>query len=243
MSPFTTLVAAELRKLLTIRTALWFALGSVALAGLNAVIVGLASGTLDEVGEKEEALGGMPVLLLFFGLVTVTAEWRHHTAAPAVLLSGRSPRAVTVARLTATTIVGIGLALLTIGAACAAAVPILDIHQPGPALTTAQILSVAGGSALAGALSVMLGAALGGLLRNQILAIVTGVVLYFIAPSLIGMVDASAVDDTPFGGLQVLTRGVHGASHSLLASGFALVVWALGLALIAVLAEDRRDLV
>lgn len=237
-----TLILGELRKLLTIRTALWFALASVALAVLNVVIVSLASGTLDEVTEKEEALGGMPLLLLFFGVVAVTAEYRHRTAAPAVLASGRSPGAVAAARLGATMAVGLALSVLTTGASFAIGVPILASHHPGPDLTTAQLSSLAGGCVLAGTLSVLVGAALGGLLRNQIAAVVAGIVVYFVAPSLIGMINSSAVDYTPFGSLQVLTRGVHGSAHSLPASALALAVWAVGLAVFAMLAERRRDL-
>jgi len=237
-----TLILGEVRKLLTIRTALWFALASVVLAVLNVVIVSLASGTLDEVTEKEEALGGMPLLLLFFGVVAVTAEFRHHTAAPAVLVSGRGRGAVTAARLGATMVVGLGLAVLTTGASFAVGVPILASHHPGPDLSTAQLISLAGGCVLAGTLSVLVGAAIGGLLRNQIAAVVAGVVGYFVAPSLVGMVSTSAVDYTPFGSLQVLTRGVHGSAHSLPASALALAAWAVGLAVFAVLTERRRDL-
>jgi ABC-2 type transport system permease protein len=237
-----TLIVGEVRKLLTIRTALWFAIASVALAVLNVVIVSLASGTLDEITEKEEALGGMPLLLLFFGAVAVTAEYRHHTAAPAVLASGRGPGAVAAARLVATGLVGLGLAALTTGASFAVGVPILDARHPGPDLTTAELIPLAAGCVLAGTLSVLVGAAVGGLLRNQIAAVVAGIVGYFVAPSLIGMINATAVDYTPFGSVQVLTRGVHGAAHSLPASAVALVAWAVGLALLALLAERHRDL-
>jgi hypothetical protein len=56
------------------------------------------------------------------------------------------------------------------------------------------------------------------------------------------MISSSAVDYTPFGSLQVLTRGVHGSTHSLPASALALAAWAVGLAAFAVLAERHRDL-
>lgn len=237
-----TLFAGEVRKLLTIRTALWFALASVALAVLNVVVVSLASGTLDTVGEKEEALGGMPLLLLFFGVVAVTAEHRHRTAAPTVLASGRNPGTVAAARLAATLTVGLGLAALTTAVSFALGVPILAMHQPGPDLSAAQLVSLAGGCILAGTLSVLVGAALGGLLRNQIAAVVAGIVVYFVAPSLIGVISSSAVDYTPFGSLQVLTRGVHGSAHSLPGSALALATWAVVLAFFAVLADRRRDL-
>jgi hypothetical protein len=149
---------------------------------------------------------------------------------------------VTAARLTATLIVGLGLALLTTGASFALGVPILALHQPGPDLTAAQLIPVAAGCVLAGTLSVLVGAALGGILRNQIAAVVAGIVVYFVAPSLIGTVNAEAVDYTPFGSLQVLTRGVHGAAHSLPASALALAVWAVALAAFAVLPDRHRDL-
>ncbi|QMW65302.1 ABC transporter permease [Mumia sp. ZJ1417] len=236
------IAVGEVRKLLTIRTPLWFALGSVVLAILNVVAVGLASGTLDEIGEKEEALGGMPMLLLFFGAVAVTAEFRHRTAAPTVLVSGTSSTTVTAVRLGATLVVGLAVAVLTTVAAFALGVPIVNGHHPGPDLTADHLVPLAAGCVLAGALSVLIGAALGALLRNQIAAVVAGIVVYFVAPPLVGTIDASAVDYTPSGSMQVLTRGVHGATHSFSESATALAAWAVGLTLIAILAESRRDL-
>lgn len=56
--------------------------GGIAFTVLNAVIVALASGTIDEVPEKEEALAGLPILLLLWGLVGAAGEYRHRTAAP-----------------------------------------------------------------------------------------------------------------------------------------------------------------
>jgi ABC-2 type transport system permease protein len=101
---------------------------------------------------------------------------------------------------------------------------------------------LAGGCVLAGTLSVLVGAGLGGLLRNQIAAVVAGIVVYFVAPSLVAMINASAADYTPFGSLEVLTRGVHGATHSVPAAALTLAAWAVGLAVSAVIAERHRDL-
>lgn len=239
-----TLVAGELRKLLTTRTVLWFALASVVLALVNAVLVGLASGTLDEVGEKEEALGGMPLLLLFFGVVAVAGEYRHHTAAPAVLASGRDRGVVGLARLVAHVVIGLALAALTTGTAFAAGVPLLAAYQVGPDLTGAQLVPLAAGCVAAGVCSVLLGAAIGALLRNRIAALVVAVVVYFVAPPLVGKIDESTVDYLPFGSLQVLTRGVHGATHiAVPTAGLALAGWAVAAAVVAVVVERHRDLV
>jgi len=54
----------------------------VALTAANVVIIALASGTLDDLGEKEEALSGMPLLLLLLRAVGAAGEFRHRTAAP-----------------------------------------------------------------------------------------------------------------------------------------------------------------
>lgn len=61
------LLRGELIKTVTTRTVLGFAVGTVAFAALNALVVAAWSGTLDEVAEKEEALSAMPVLLLLWG--------------------------------------------------------------------------------------------------------------------------------------------------------------------------------
>ena len=47
------------------------------------LIIAVASGTLNDVPEKEEALSGLPILLLLWGLVGAAGEYRHRTAAPA----------------------------------------------------------------------------------------------------------------------------------------------------------------
>lgn len=83
------LVRGELIKTVTTRTVLGFAVGGVAFTVVNVLAVAVASGTLDEVPEKEEALSGLPILLLLWGLVGAAGEYRHRTAAPAALVGRR----------------------------------------------------------------------------------------------------------------------------------------------------------
>ena len=237
-----SLVAGELRKVFTTRTVLWFALVSVLLAGVNVAVVGLASGTLDEAGEKQEALGGMPVLLLLFGVVAAAGEYRHRTVAPAVLATGRDPRALLVARLSAHAVVGLALATLMTGTAFALGVPILATRHPGPDLTVGQLTELAGGCLLAGVLSVLLGAAAGTALRSQVAGLVGAVVVAFLVTPMVGMMDESAVDYTPFGSVEVLTRAAHGPSHSLIGAGVALTTWVLVVVAVSCVLERRRDL-
>jgi ABC-2 type transport system permease protein len=81
------LLRGELRKLLTTRTLLAYALADVAMSLFNVVVVTVASGDLDELGEKQEALASLPILLLLPGLVGAAGEYRHRTAVLAVTLA------------------------------------------------------------------------------------------------------------------------------------------------------------
>ena len=81
------LLRGELAKAVSTRTFWAFMLGNAAFAALNAVLVGAASGTLDSVTEKQEAVSSLPLLVLVWGLVGVAGEYRHRTAAPSALVA------------------------------------------------------------------------------------------------------------------------------------------------------------
>ena len=83
------LITGELIKTVTTRTVFVYALFGVALAIANVLIMTLSE-DLVTVADKQEALAGLPVTLLLLGLVGAAGEYRHRTAAPAVLAAGRS---------------------------------------------------------------------------------------------------------------------------------------------------------
>ncbi|MBL7502663.1 ABC transporter permease [Frankia sp. CNm7] len=236
------LVRGELIKVLSTRTALAFTAASVGLTAANVVVVALASGTLDEVGEKEEALSGMPILLLLLGAVGAAGEFRHRTAAPAALASGASRERLLLARAVAYAIAGLVAGTLMVGVSLGAGLPLLA-RQPGPDLGAGEIAGVAGGLLASSVLATVIGVAVGALVRDQILAAVGALVLTFVVNPLIDLLREGASDYTPLGAVAVLTRMAHGTGRvSLTAAAVVLAAWAAGLLAAAVAGERRRDL-
>lgn len=236
------LVKGELIKILSARTALAFTAASLALTAANVLIITLASGTLDEVGEKEEALSGMPILLLLLGAVGAAGEFRHRTAAPAVLAAAAPRERLLLARAVSYATVGLAVGVLMTAVSLGAGLPLLS-RQPGPDLTRGEVAGVAVGLLASSVLATLIGVAVGALVRNQILATVGALILTFVVNPLLDLVRAGASDYTPFGAVAVLTRMSHGPDRiSLAAAAVVLGVWTLGLTTAALAGERRRDL-
>ncbi|GAA4726338.1 ABC transporter permease [Phytohabitans rumicis] len=235
------LLRGELIKTVTTRTVLGFAVGGVAFTVLNVLIVAVASGTLDELPEKEEALSGMPILLLLWGLVGAAGEYRHRTAAPAALVARRDRGVVLSARIAAYALTGLLLGALTSVASVGLALPLLS-DQPGPDLTAGDVTAVVAGNLVAFVLSAVLGAALGALIRSPVLGVVVLLILNFAVVPLLSGAWESAGNLTPFGAAGVLSRMTHNTTLSVVSAGWVLAAWTVAIALAAVVAERRRDL-
>ncbi|MGP4112644.1 ABC transporter permease [Streptomyces sp. 4N509B] len=235
------LLRGELIKTVTTRAALGFAVGGVAFAVLNVLVVAVASGDLDEVSEKQEALAALPILLLLWGLVGAAGEYRHRTAAPAALVGRRGRGVVLSARIVAYALTGLLLGTLTIVASVGLAVPLLAGH-PGPDLTMGDVRAVAAGNLVAFVLSAILGAALGALIRRPVLGVVVLLIVNFAVVPLLSGVSESAVNLTPFGAAGILSRMTHHTSLSVVEAGWVLAAWTISVAAVAVVVERRRDL-
>ncbi|WP_121710515.1 ABC transporter permease [Streptomyces sp. E5N91] len=235
------LLRGELIKTVTTRTVLGFAVGTVAFAALNALVVAAWSGTLDEVPEKEEALSAMPVLLLLWGLVGAAGEYRHRTAAPAVLVGRRGRGVVLSARIAAYALTGLLLGALTTTVSVGLALPLLS-DQPGPDLTSTDVGAVVAGNLVAFVLSTILGAALGALIRSPVLGVVVLLVVNFAVVPLLSGVWEAGVNLTPFGAAGILSRMTHHTTLSVVSAGWVLAAWTVAVTLVAVVVERRRDL-
>ncbi|WP_436774174.1 ABC transporter permease [Yinghuangia sp. YIM S09857] len=235
------LVRGELLKTTTTRSCYAFAIGGIAFAVLNSVIVAAASGDLDDVAEKQEAFAGLPVLLMLWGLVGVAGEYRHRTAAPSALAAGRDRGAVLLARIGAYAVTGLLIGGAAVAASVAVAVPLLG-DDSGPDLTAGQITAVAVGNLAAFVLSAIMGAAIGAMVRIPVLGVVVLLIVNFAVLPLIAGVAESAANLTPFGAADVLARSTHHTTLSTGAAAVVLAAWAVALVLVAVLGERRRDL-
>jgi hypothetical protein len=237
----TATFRGELVKTLSTRTVLAFLLGGVGFSLLNAVLVAVASGTLNGATQKEEALSTLPILLMVWGLVGAAGEYRHRTAAPAALVAGRRRATLLLARLTAYGVTGLGLGAVMTGASLALGLPLLR-DQPGPDLGLAQIGTVVTANLAACVLSAIMGAAIGALIRNQIVGVVVLLVLNFAVIPLVAGAQEGLANLTPFGASSVLTGMTHDTTLTVAAAGAVFAAWTIIVAGGALTSERRRDL-
>ena len=181
----TRLVHAELLKLVTTRTArVVLALAAAGTAALTVAVLALA-GRPGQPALGDDALrqlvgvpnGPLTLAALLLGILGMAGEFRHGTATPTFLVTPRRGRVV-AAKLAASAIAGLALALVAAVVVLAIAVPWLPakgVHVP---LADPGLAARAGGLAAAVALHAVLGTGLAALLRNQFAAVVAGLLLW-----------------------------------------------------------------
>jgi hypothetical protein len=236
----TALITGELIKTVTTRTLFAYAVSGVALAIGNVLILTLSK-DLVTVADKQEAIAGLPFMLLLFGLVGAAGEYRHRTAAPAVLASGRGRARLLVARACAYAIIGLEVGTLTAAASLTLGLPLLG-REPGPGVGSGEIASVAAGTIVGAALCAIMGVAAGALVRNQVVGVVGVLVLMFVVTPLLNLVNETVLEYTPFGAAVVLAGDPSVVSLSWGGAALVLTAWASAILLAAILAEQRRDL-
>ena len=237
----TALIRGELIKTVSTRTLLGYLLTGVALSIANVMIVTQASGELDTVSDKQEAIAGLPIIVLLFGLVGVTGEYRHRTVAPAVLAAGRDRALLLLARAAAYALTGLAVGALMVAVALLLGLSLLAAH-PGPGLGAHDVALVAAGSLLAAALSAIMGVAVGAIVRSQVAGVVGALILAFVVSPLIAVIDETAVEFTPFGAAFALAGDPQAGTLSWGGDALLLLAWTLPLLLAAVVTERHRDL-
>jgi ABC-2 type transport system permease protein len=165
---------AEVFKLRTTRSTYGMALGVVGLVTFAAVLhaltlpvdrIGTASAQLTIVFGWGERFGALFAALL--GAMSVTGEFRHGTIRPTFLVSPRRTPVILAKVLAAT---AAGLLLGVIGGLSAAGVSALALSGRGVAvaLTSADVVQLGLGTAVAAALWAAIGVGLGALVRSQV---------------------------------------------------------------------------
>jgi ABC-2 type transport system permease protein len=236
----TALLRGELIKVVTTRTVLGYAALGVAVAIANALIITL-SRDLTTAADKQEAIAGIPMLLILFGLVGAAGEYRHRTAAPAAVAAGGRRGRLLLARAGAYALTGIILGALATAVALTLGLPLLS-GEPGPSLASGQIAAVATGSVVGAALCAIMGVAAGALVRSQVAGVVGALTLMFIATPLLIQVNEKAAELTPFGAAVTLAGDPTADKLSWGSAGLVLAAWTLPLLLAAIVVERRRDL-
>jgi ABC-2 type transport system permease protein len=237
----TALLRGELIKTVTTRTLFGYAALGVALAIANVLIMTLSK-DLVTVADKQEAIAGLPMLLILFGLVGAAGEYRHRTAAPAALAAGGSRGRLLLARAGAYAVTGLALGALTSAASLALGLPLLS-GEGGLGLVSGKIAAVATGSVIGAGLCAIMGVAAGALVRNQVAGVVGALILMFVAMPLLNVADETAAELSPFGAAVVLAGDpAVGGTLSWGMAGLVLAAWTVPLLGAAIAVERRRDL-
>jgi ABC-2 type transport system permease protein len=237
----TALLRGELIKTVTTRTLFGYAALGLALAIANVLIFTLSK-DLVTVADKQEAIAGLPMLLILFGLVGAAGEYRHRTAAPAALAAGGRRGRLLLARAGAYAVTGLILGVLTVAIALALGLPLLS-GEPGASLGSGKVAAVGAGSIVGGGLCAIIGVAAGALVRSQVAGVVGALILMFIGMPLLNIADETAAELTPFGAAIVLAGDpAIGGTLTWGEAGLVLGAWAVLILLAAIAVERRRDL-
>ena len=251
------LVRAEWTKLFTTHVWIGLLLGAcVLVAGFVVLFTSFAGNTqggpqgggLPAVGTAQYeqlvlAIGAnVTVLFLILGIIGMTQEYRHRTATPTFLTTPRRGRVV-VAKLVAYALAAVPLALVVLAVNYGVVAAAAGARGAVPSLT-GDNLQVLASSGLALVVYTVIGVGLGALVRNQVGAIVGGLVYLFVVEAIVRQISAiaGAYKWLPGGALEALTATLDGPDllepwqGGLLLLGYGLVA-----ALLGTLLAVRRD--
>jgi ABC-2 type transport system permease protein len=233
------LIAGELIKVRTTRTALAFGAASVLLV-VTLVLISTLGGDPTTVKEKRDAMnvgGVLSVPLLIFGIVGATGEYRHRTVAPAVLIAPGRGR-LTVARLIAYMLTALVVGMAMVGVALALG---LSLASGGERLAATDFAVIVVGGLIVAVLSVALGVGVGVLVRNQVAGVEGALIWLIILSPALRLIDEDLVTYTT-----LPAAGVAGGAQTDLHLGWAkavivLVAWAAAFFAAALVVDRRRD--
>ncbi len=238
------LIKAEFAKLFSTKLWLWMLLGAFGLAALG---VSLTIGFDGQEGNPAPPLstpegqrnlfssaGASNVWVLILGIIAVTGEFRHQTVTPTFLATPRRGRVV-IAKLLGLGLAAVPFALLVMAVTFLVVTVHAGARGDAPSLT-GDNLRVLSSSGLVLVVYTVIGVGLGALLRNQVGAIVGGLVYLFVVEPIIRSVPATAgaYKWMPGGGLEALTATFQGPEvlgawqGALLLLGYGLVAALLG---------------
>lgn len=249
------LIRGEFLKLRTTQVWFWLLIGTVALSVLL-MVGGIApsegvrksSDVPDLFGSYATSPGYIFVFIL--GVLGVTTEFRYQTITPTVLQTP-SRWAIVTAKMITYAVMGVLFALVAIVVELAVALPWLSSKKVDVDLGSGDIqhaiIGVFGVIVLFG----IVGLGVGALLRNQVVAVVVGIVFLLVIENIILIIPGvkKAWPFTPNGGLQAImhtngsTKVVDGVH--LLSTGAGIVVlllWAFVPAIIGAAVSMNRDI-
>ena len=244
------LIRAELLRIRTTRLAMWMALGTAAGVVLT---VGAAISTagrdglpgLDTTEGVRNVLNGATAATtaaLIFGIVALTGEFRHRTAATTFLVTP-DRRRVVAAKIAATGLAGLvyslGAAVLTL----TIAIPWMAAKQADLTLFSDDVGVVLGGAVIATILYAAIGVGIGALVRNQTQAVIIALVWSAIVEGVLVTMLPDVGRWLPGGAANALTASTtaEGALLPVLAGGLLLAAYTAVIAVAGTRVTVRRD--
>jgi ABC-2 type transport system permease protein len=245
----TRLLGAELFKLRTTRTFYGLVGGCLALVVVITVLAS-ALGHHQRSDDVMRSLMGLAGLAQAFGLVlgvlAITTEFRHGTITPTLLVVPRRTRLL-VAKLGASALTGLVLGLLTTGLVALIVSGISSARGYDDGSTGGQVLDMVVGGTLATGLSAVIGLGVGAIVRNQVGAIIGGLVYFFVLEPLAGIIPTFGdwVAKYGLGGTGTALSDTAGPdNHNVLSQvpgGLLLAAYTAILLIIGIVLVNRRD--
>jgi ABC-2 type transport system permease protein len=186
----TSLLAAEVRKLWTVRTtwiltAMGFALVALTTGTLvfSEMVVGPFTGSAPQVAAAVDQIGSNAIFVLIVALLAMTTEFRHGTIGRTLQLTP-SRSVVLSAKLAVGVVYAVVFFVLSLVAV--ASVLLLGVLLQGASIELGPEVGTAVWQGLVGlSLNGILGVAVGALLRSQVLAITVLLVWLFVVENLV----------------------------------------------------------
>jgi ABC-type transport system involved in multi-copper enzyme maturation permease subunit len=247
----TRLVHSELLKLRTTRTArVLLTLAAAGTAALVAIVL-LLAGRPGQPALGPDALRllvlvpAQPLTLaaLVLGVLGMAGELRHGTATSTFLVTPKRGRVV-AAKLAAAAVTGLAMAAASSAAVLAVGLPWLRAKGIDVAIADPGVAARVAGLAVAVALYAVLGTGLGALLRNQVAAVVVGLLWWTqgVERVLTGILHQPGLERwLPKGAASALTAPGDG-TLPMWAGALVFAAYGLGLALLGGRLVARRDL-
>lgn len=234
---------AEVLKLVSLRTT-WLLIGAMVLIeGLYAVTFAGAA-DLESIDTPTDLFVGtsiQTVLVFCLGTFIITNEFRHGTANSTFLITPRREQVI-VAKLLVGLLVGIACALLFIAVNAGFGYSVLssrDVQIDG-----GRAVDVYVGVGVGIVLTCVFGVGIGALLRNQVAAVVAGLVIFFVLrgiAALLGEVGAFFPADALIG-LQGGTFGTDDTLDDQVAAGLVFLAYCVAVAVAGTIATREREI-
>jgi ABC-2 type transport system permease protein len=192
----SALVASELLKLRTTRTAFWLIAAMLVLVTAATVLTiiatrfeeaGFDAGSEDSMRSFASNAGNVDIFVLVLGILGFAGEYRHGTISSTFLVAPRRLRVV-ASKLIAYALAGLTLGIVAVAVALAIPLAWLAVEGIDVRISTGDLFVLALGTVLATACTGAFGTAFAAIFRNQVGAIVAALVLLFVVEPVLSLV-------------------------------------------------------